>query len=289
MEEIDIGIIGMGKWGNNYLRTIVTLNNSRVFIADSNPEILANFQNYPNINIISFDDMLADSKIKAVIIATPDNTHYKLAYQSLKEGKDVLVEKPMAIDPDEAQTIVRLSQKLEQILAVGHTAVYTQEFEKLRRQIGTGALGRVIRAEAVRTSKGRCNADVIYDLLPHCLSMAIKLWEEPVAVSLKEATETKIVYQITFAGGEVLNGTASWQRPPFIRRFTAFGSLQTAGFDEPLSANLHFEDLPLTRQCLDFLSCCRTRRLPVSDGTLGIKVTQCIWQLSTQAKKKRTG
>lgn len=286
MEGIDIGIIGMGKWGNNYLRTIVTLNNSRVFIADSNPEVLAKFQNYSNINIISFDDMLADSKIKAVIIATPDNTHYKLTYQALKEGKDVLVEKPMAIHPDEAQKLVRLSQEHEQILAVGHTAVYTQEFEKLRCQIGTGALGRVIRAEAVRTSKGRSNTDVINDLLPHCLSMAIKLWDEPVAISLEEATETKIVYQMTFAGGEVLHGTASWQRPPFIRRFTAFGSLQTAGFDEPLSAHLHFEDLPLTRECLDFLSCCCTRRLPVSDGILGTKVTQCIWQLSTEAKKK---
>ncbi|MGQ9678550.1 MAG: Gfo/Idh/MocA family protein [bacterium] len=288
MDELGVGIVGMGKWGQNYLRTIASLNGYRIFIADSNPEVLANFHNCPNIQILSFEDMMADFKIKAIVIATPDNTHHKLASQAIKEGKDVLVEKPMALNPVEAQTMLRLSQKHERILAIGHTALYTQEFEELRHRIESGALGKVTRAETIRTSNGRANADVINDLLPHCLAMAIKLWDEPVALRIEEATKIKIVYKITFARGEVLNGTACWQGPPFIRRFTVFGSRQTSYFNEPLGNNFHFDSLPLTRECRDFLTCCRTRRLPLSDGILGVKVTNCIWRLSIEAEKKLT-
>ncbi len=285
MAEMNIGIVGIGRWGKNYLRTITTLNNSRVFIADANPDVLVNLNSYPDIDIITFDDMLADSKIKAMIIATPDRTHYQLACQALQQGKDVLVEKPMAIHPNEAHAMLKLSQERELILAVGHTAVYTPGFEKLQYLIATNSLGRILHAEAIRTSRGRDEVDIFNDLLPHCLAMTIKLWGEPVAVSLKEITKNRVLYQMNFAGGEVLNGTACWQEPPFIRRFVVFGSKQSAICDEPTGDILHFNNLPLTRECRDFISCCRTRKTPISDGTLGLKVTQSIYRLKMDVKK----
>jgi len=281
---MNIGLVGVGKWGKNYIRTLTTLNNSHLFITDANPEVRADLGNHPDVKIIRWDDMLADSKIKAVIIATPDNTHYQLALQALQQGKDVLVEKPMALTPDEADLMLKLSQERELILMVGHTALYTLEFEKLRERVACGRLGKIIRAETVRTAKGRADVDIFNDLLPHCLAMAIKLWGQPVAATTIEATTTHVVYHLNFAGDAPLTGTARWQQPPFIRRFTVLGSQETAVCNELTGNSLSFNELPLTRECQDFISCCRTRRPPLSDGALGVMVTRTISRLKTQVK-----
>lgn len=271
-----IGIVGVGNWGKNYLPTLQELGTGQIFITDTDPEARARFSQYP---IVSFEEMLDNPDINRVVIATPDDTHYQLALAALRHKKDVLVEKPMTPVPEEAEEMLRVSEREGRILCVGHTALYTESFEKLRYAVEQGALGKICRVEAVRTSRGRKGVNILDDLLPHTLAMAITLFGEPQDIIPEEITAGSVVFKMIFPNGIKFTGIARWQAPPFCRRFTVFGTRGVATCSEPVGASRRISNLPLVRQCQDFLFSCEKRRRPLSDGVLGIKVTRCIGRL----------
>ena len=79
----------------------------------------------------SFKDILGNSDIKAVTIATPAETHYHLVKQALLAGKDVFVEKPIALTVKEGEALVELAEKNGRILMVGHILRYHPAVIKL--------------------------------------------------------------------------------------------------------------------------------------------------------------
>ncbi len=80
----------------------------------------------------TIDELLSDPEVAAVVVATPDSTHFRLAAAALAGGRDVLVEKPMTLAASEAESLVRLALGGERVLAVGHTGVYAADIESLR-------------------------------------------------------------------------------------------------------------------------------------------------------------
>src|SRR5690606_1930468 len=105
-EVIRVGVIGYGYWGPNLVRNFAELPDCEVAaISDLRDERLAQVRRrYPTIRTTTHPtDLLADTGIDAIIIATPVSTHYELASQALKAGKHVWVEKPMTSTADEAR------------------------------------------------------------------------------------------------------------------------------------------------------------------------------------------
>ncbi len=96
----NVAVVGCGYWGKNLVRNFAHLRALRV-ICDSNEKSLqAQGSLYPNVQLTSdLDSVLADSKIKAVVLATPAALHYTQVKQVLDAGKDVFVEKPLASTP----------------------------------------------------------------------------------------------------------------------------------------------------------------------------------------------
>ncbi len=276
MKSVGIGIVGLGRWGKNYLKTIYALDRAKIFIADTAPDIPDGLS--PGFQITSFDAMLDNPEVAAVIIATPDNTHYELAVQALKKGKDVIVEKPMALLPEHAAEMVQLSEDQKLILLVGHTSLYSVEFETLKQELQQGGTGKITRLEAFRSSAGKPQGDIIWDLAPHDIAMAISLMGEPISAGIKKLTADSAVYEIIFPGDVLFTGTVNWGKPPFQRWLKVVGTAKTLVCAEPVGCN-HSLNSPLTRLCQDFLSCCRIRTRPVSDASLGLKVTRCLWMI----------
>ncbi len=106
-----IGFIGFGYWGKNILRNLYEMEVLHT-ACDSDLKIVSEHKNkFLNIYnfTTSFEEVLDNSDIKAVAIATPAATHYQLVKQSLLSKKDVFVEKPLALKEDKTPPFQAIS------------------------------------------------------------------------------------------------------------------------------------------------------------------------------------
>lgn len=292
-ERTGIGLVGLGRWGRNYYRTIVGLPACRlVAVADTDADALTQAVGVP-IRVRTVHELLELPAVQSVIVATPSETHYQIAAAALAAGRDVLVEKPLALDLVEAQRLVSLARERGLVLAVGFTMLYHPEFARLQAACAAGALGRIRRLVMARSSTGQVSGktDVIADLVVHDLAMAIRLKSEPRAVQAKLRPRA-VSYQLQFDDGATATGWAAWQTAPVVRRLRVVGSRGTVVFvdgdggrgdrteDELISKQ------PLARQVLDFCRCCLRRTRPVSDGELGLAVSRWLVALTYSAANR---
>jgi predicted dehydrogenase len=299
---LGIGLVGLGRWGRNYLKTLLALPECRlVAAADADAATRAGIAGETGIAVReSADELLSDPAVDAVVIATPDRTHYSLAADALAASRDVLVEKPMTLAVSEAETLVRQAEDNEGVLAVGHTAVYSTDLKSLRTRLDAlpGVAPRHVVAE--RTSSGPASvrqslilnpqsaifnlqSSIIYDLCPHDIALAVLLFGTPVAARASSSGNS-VEYEVRFEDDSLLSGRAEWREPPHIRRFAVAGARELAEPANPTSAECQsptaIRHSPLGRQCLDFIESCRTRRQPLSNGRLGLAVIRCISALA---------
>ena len=94
-----VAVVGMGYWGRNLVRNFHELG-ALSLVCDSNPSIESLCrERYADVRFCrEFDFVLADPTVVAVALATPAVSHYEMAKAALKSGKDVFVEKPLAVE-----------------------------------------------------------------------------------------------------------------------------------------------------------------------------------------------
>jgi predicted dehydrogenase len=286
-QPIGIGLVGLGRWGRNYLRTIAALPECRlVAVADPDAAALSDACDVPCLDDIRA--MLGRADVDAVVISTPDQTHYQLAMSALVAGKDVLVEKPLAVSVEQAQELDERARITGRVLAVGHTMLHHPAFAALRTACASGRLGRIEQIVMARTSAGpaKCTGSVIQDLTPHDLAMAIALKGEPVDVRAR-LRGTAVSYQLTFKDGATAAGWAAWRLAPRVRSLRVRGSAGSLVFEDTGAGREEIRETPLGRQVLDFVWCCRHRSRPLSDGGLGLAVTR--WMVALAESAARSG
>ena len=148
-----IAVIGAGYWGKNLVRNYFELGvlNS---VCDFSGEVLSVLQKtFPDVTYTNnFENVLADKTIKAVVIALPAESHYEFAAKALRAGKDVFVEKPLALDLDHAKKLTEMALEGERILMVGHLLRYHPAFLKLKEMIDKGIRGRLQYVYSTRLS-----------------------------------------------------------------------------------------------------------------------------------------
>jgi predicted dehydrogenase len=281
---VGIGLAGLGRWGRNYLRTLLALPEcSLVAVADADPAVRDRLVEEVNVPVReSATDLLSLPAVEAVVIATPDRTHYRLASAVLSAGRDLLVEKPMAIEPAEAERLAEQAESSGRVLAVGHTAVYDLRFAELVEDIRSGSPNPDRRASAVRTSSGYADgrSNPILDLCPHDIALAVLLFGTPAAARAR-SNGKGVEYEVRFRENELLNGHVEWREPPHVRRFEVAGAKTALSDGATGRSSPEIRETPLGRQCLDFVECCRTRRQPLSNGRVGLAVMRCISALAS--------
>ena len=170
-----IGIVGLGYWGPNLIRNFLSnekvkkviccdLINARLKIIESR---------FPGIQLTNdFNDLLKFD-CDAIVIATPVNTHYKLAKMALESGKHVWVEKPYTSNSEQAIELNEIGQKNNLNIFVDHTFIYTGAVKKIKELVDSGELGNILYFDSVRINLGLFQHDVnvIWDLAPHDLSI----------------------------------------------------------------------------------------------------------------------
>jgi len=179
--------------------------------------------------------------IDAVVVATPVRSHFPLVRQALEAGKDVLCEKPLALDSVESRALCAIARSGRRILMVGHVFLYNPCTLHLKRAIDRGALGRIYYMDAVRTNLGPVRSDVgvVYDLASHDISIFnFLLGARPESVSavggafLRKGIEDIGFLTLTYPRGVICHVHTSWLNPRKVRQLTVVGDTKMAVWDD---------------------------------------------------------
>ena len=178
--KVSVALVGAGYWGKKLLPKFVRSNDSLVrIICDIHPAHRAEMnQTYPDIpTTASFDEILSDPAIAAVVLATPPATHFSLARKAIEADKHVWIEKPLALCVEEGRALVGLSRSKGTVLFVDHTFVYDPAIGKIRELIVQDELGSVRHIYSQRLNLGRIKRDsnVWWNSAPHDISILLYL------------------------------------------------------------------------------------------------------------------
>lgn len=244
---VKIGIIGVGYWGPNLVRNFSRIADASVsYICDLNEKNIENVSYLvPAAKKTTSIDEVLESDVDAVVIASPAVTHYEIAMKAFQAGKHVFVEKPLALQVEQGEEMVKTSEEKDLVLMVGHLMLYHPAVNYLKEVVRSGALGDILYLYSQRLNLGRLRKDenVVWSLAPHDISMIFYLKEsKPVKVSciggdyLRDGIEDVAFVNILFEDGSLAHVHVSWLDPHKTRKLTIVGSKKMAVFDDMESA-----------------------------------------------------
>lgn len=254
MTPVRTAVVGLGYWGPQLVRNLYESSHADlVTVCDARPEALAQIgRRYPGLRqTTDFADVLADSEVEAVVVATPISTHYSLARAALEAGKHTFVEKPLAGSLSDAKKLVALAQELGLVLMPGHTFLYSPPVQAIRDLIASGALGDIYFISTSRVNLGlhQSDASVVWDLGPHDFSiLAYWLQESPVGVTalsrgcVMPDTPDVAFIQLEYASGVIANVELAWLAPSKLRRTTVVGSQKMVVYDDTSAESVRVFD-----------------------------------------------
>jgi len=243
-EKVVIGQVGLGRWGKNLFRNYYSLPGCQIkYGCDSNSDQLEkSSKEYADISFVDdYGVILKDQEVEAVVIATPAPFHYEVAKKCLEARKHVFVEKPITLDVNQANELLRLARANKKRLMVGHLLLYHPAIGELKRLIEQGELGNIYYIYTQRLNLGtiRNTENVMWSLAPHDISVILYLTQKfPQRLSALGASfvqagiEDVAFLNMRFSSGGVGHVHVSWLDPTKTRRTIVVGSKKMAIFDE---------------------------------------------------------
>ncbi len=319
-----LAVIGCGYWGKNLVRNFWDLK-ALHSVYDINEKRLEEMKSlYPSVKIAhNLAEILVDDSIEGVVVATPAESHYGIAKEALLAGKDVFVEKPLALRVREGKDLVALVEEREKILMVGHLLEYHPGIIKLKEMVSAGELGKInyIHSTRLNLGKFRTEENILWSFAPHDISVILLLLGEmPKEVSahggsyLNQGVPDVTMTIMEFSSGVKSHIFVSWLHPYKEQKLVIVGDRKMAVFDDVAPSDklllfshqidwidripvprkedaevVDFEmEEPLKVECRHFLDCIQNRKRPKTDSQNGLRVLEILdlCQRSLQEKGK---
>ena len=308
----NIAVIGCGYWGKNLVRNFAELGSLRT-ICDTSEGTLGHFASrYPGIKTTQdLSEVLCDEAVKGVVIATPAETHFGLARDALRAGKDVFVEKPLSLRVSDGEELLGLASRSGRILMVGHVLEYHPAIIRLKEMVDAGELGKINYIHSTRLNLGKFRAEenILWSFAPHDISVILLLLNEmPTQVSahggayLNREIADVTMTTMTFTSGVRSHIFVSWLHPYKEQKLVIVGDRKMVVFDDvtPKDKLLLYshridwiecvpvprkedaevipirQEEPLKAECQHFLECVDTRQQPKTDGNNGLRVLEIL-------------
>jgi predicted dehydrogenase len=320
-QPVSVGIVGLGYWGPNLARNFAAIPGCEVrYLCDADGAARNRVaRTLPAARATAdLDELLADSDLDAIVLATPVPTHAELAVRVLEAGKHCFVEKPLAVSAADAERAVAAAEHAGRLLMVGHLLEYHPGVRRLKELTASGELGEeiyYIYGNRLNLGKLRADENALWSLGAHDVSVVLYLAdEEPVEVEahgesyLRPGVEDVVFCFMRFPSGLTAHLHLSWLDPHKERRFTVVGSRKMATFDDmELERKLTVYDKgfdedsrtygeyitrsgdvfsprlpnvePLRVECEHFIDAIRSGQPPRSDGASGLRVVRVLEQL----------
>lgn len=302
-----IAVVGAGYWGKNLIRSFHQLGALHT-ICDSRAEVLSTFKTqYPGVAIQpSFEALLLQKDIDAVVLATPSLTHYPLGMQVLEAGKHLYVEKPLATTLTDAKALVALAEGCNRTLMVGHLLMYHPAINRIKQIMDAGQLGQVryIQSDRLNYNHGRNDRNALWDLAPHDLSVLLYLLQgQRPEVRVATATNTThrddkhdvIQASLAFPNGVMGHLQTSWVYPRKQVQLMVIGTEASLVLDDTLPLDKRLMQVrhdgdgqrhetpmeylpmePLRLECQHFINALKGEWRPQSDERNGLAVVELL-------------
>jgi predicted dehydrogenase len=305
-----VAVVGCGYWGKNLVRNFMQLTALHT-VCDATPTGRALAAGIaPDAQIVSdFETVLANPAIAGVVIATPAETHYGLVKRALQAGKDVFVEKPLALTYEQGFELVKLARATQRILLVGHVLEYHPAITRLQELITHGTLGKIqyIYSNRLNLGKIRSEENILWSFAPHDIAVILRLMGSmPFQVIACGGTYVQpniadvTITNLLFDNGVRAHIHVSWLHPFKEQRLVVVGSKMMASFDDIAKALVLYDqrvelekgapipvkgdgqlvdfaaDEPLRLECQAFLTAMQTRCAPITDGESGLRTLKVL-------------
>ncbi len=315
-----VGLVGCGYWGRNLARNFCELG-ALAQICEADASRHAELEKNYGVPVTpQYFDLLSNPEIRGVVIAAPAAQHFFLAKQALLAGKDVFVEKPLALRVGDGEELLVLAHRQSRVLMVGHLLHYHPAIVELRRLIQGGELGRIeyISSSRLNLGKLRTEEDILWSFAPHDISAIVHLLEEnPATVAsqggsyLNHPISDVTLTFLNFASGVKAHIFVSWLHPFKEQKLVVVGDRKMAVFDDtqadtklvlyphridwidrvPVARRMEGETVslekkePLRSECEHFLDCIVTRKTPNTDGENGLRVLKVLHAASESLRE----
>jgi len=247
--KINVGLIGYGYWGNNLLRNLVNnAHTGKITVADLDKEKINSLKSiYTSVEVTTdTNTLLSNPNIRAVAIATPTSSHFKLAKVALLNNKHVLVEKPMCTSEEEVKELIQIATNKDLVLMVDHIYLYNPVVRQLKRYMSESFLGKVNYIDATRINLGiyQNDTNVLWDLACHDLSIINYLLDEKPRsvqaigrVNPAHGVEDVAYLFLHYPNDILVQINSSWASPVKIRKMIIGGEKRMIIYDDIESTN----------------------------------------------------
>jgi predicted dehydrogenase len=304
-----VAVVGCGYWGKNLVRNFAQLDALAVVCDNTAAGRTLAAETAPSVPIVSELGEVLASSVRGIVIATPAETHYDLARAALVAGKDVLVEKPLALTYEEGATLVHMAEARGCILMVGHVLEYHPAVVQLHHLVSSGALGKVhyIYSNRLSLGKVRREENILWSFAPHDIAIILRLMGSlPFQVTANGGSYIQpniadvTVTNLLFDNGVRAHIHVSWLHPFKEQRLVVVGARKMASFDDVNKQLVLYDqrvdveegqpvpvkgdgelvafaaDEPLRAECQAFLDAIARRQQPLTDGRSGLRVLRVL-------------
>jgi predicted dehydrogenase len=195
MKCIRVGLIGFGFAGrifhSNVIEAVEGLELAAIVQRSGSEAATA----FPHVKIVpSVEALLEDTSIRLVVVATPNATHLPIARQCLLADRDVVIDKPFALNSSEAAELIQLARDRHRLLSVYQNRRWDGDFQTVRKLLDSDQLGRLIKFEShydryrlaprlhAWREDGSPGGGVLFDLGAHLVDQALVLFGVPQSI-----------------------------------------------------------------------------------------------------------
>jgi predicted dehydrogenase len=305
MKKLKIALIGAGFIADYHARALQKLANVSMVAVAALPlpaaQKFAAKYNIPDATDKALE--LPDrSDIDAVVIGTPNQYHAPFALAFMEKGKDVFIEKPLAMNSAEGEKIVRLSQKNRRMVMVGHMWRFDTEVNFIKKVVGSRHLGKIFKTkgfgihenwgpEGWFTQKNLAGGGALADMGVHAIDTVRYLLDEPRPLEVYAKLSTRFgnydvddtgIVMITWDNGCISVIESGWWHPHVDGPEAATRLFGTKGYASLFPTHLkykmadvpgeftasmperqeHCDQIIYDRQMAHFVTCIRTRKEP---------------------------
>lgn len=325
-QKAGFAVVGAGRWGINHIRTLAQEfgEELRWVVDTENLRETRVKEVWPEARFTSrLQDVLDDKHVNAIVLATPAETHFILAKAALEAGKNLLVEKPLALFTDQARELDALAKEKDRVLMVGHLLLYHQAIRKIKSLIDDGTIGKLQYIYSNRLNLGtvRKEENILWSFAPHDISVLQYLvGSDPVEIDarggvfLQPGIHDVTLTSLVFPENVQAHIHVSWLHPFKEQRLVVIGDrsmivfedsrpsdkliLYPKGIDwingEPIKRDEGFEvidfdsESPLLTELKHFRDCVINGQQPLTDGANGVRVLE-ILEMAQQKLEARIG
>jgi len=306
MKSIKIALIGAGYISNYHARGLQTIPGVEIAVVVGLPiEAAQAFADKYNIREATTDvtSLFKREDIDAVVIGTPNKFHAPFAIEFLNNGKDVFLEKPMAMSAEEGRTIKAAADAGNQLVMTGHMWRFDNDVNFVKETVDSGQLGKVVKTKGYGihenwgpagwfSQKALAGGGALADMGVHAIDTARYILGDPMPTKVYAKIGTHYgnydvddsgIIMISWSNGAESIVESGWWQPHMDGPEAATGIYGTKGyanvfptflkykvgntpgkFDAKLPAKTeHCDQSMYTRQMEHYVDCIRTRKTPV--------------------------